>query len=661
MAKEEIILEFKVEQGGAIAELEKTKKAILGLKDEQKDLNAAYKEGNVTYDEYISETVRLEQVQKKLTKTYSDLGHEVRGTKSFTDQFNQTLKGLAPNVSSSIEGFKGMAKSALAFIATPLGAVLAVVAGAIGFVVAALKRSEPVLDFFEDIVSKITTGIDFMLNNLEAIGKFIGNVLIGDFAGASKGLNNLAKGFSEAQTQAQLYLDITRELEDKSARVRIETAGLENQIKALIIASKNRNLSIQEQNKLLDEALKLEREMVAARAELADQEAIIGIKQIALKRDLKQLDEETFDAFVNRLIESEKLSKEEKDQIASLYEKKQESASAGLALEEKIQNARDAALDKELERIEKLKEAEEKQTEKRIEDAIKLQEIEFQKEQQKLRQQEIDDAEWEKYLERLELKIENDNIAASLKEIEAEQDEEHAAHKDDLNNLISSREQANLVKTAKLKTDLMKKGLTEKEAELQIAKMVEAQKLEATSSALGTAAGLFKKHTVAYKVAATAQATMDTYQNAVKAYQAGLDVGGPWGVALGAIFAGLAVAQGLKSVAEINGVAMAGGGKFTTKGPTLLLVGDNPGGRERVEVTPLSGKGTTRTFGRNGLAMAGGGSIDGSILAAASTNPIDTQFAMQDSVANMPPVYVSWTEKTDFENKMAFKAQLTEK
>jgi hypothetical protein len=42
----------------------------------------------------------------------------------------------------------------------------------------------------------------------------------------------------------------------------------------------------------------------------------------------------------------------------------------------------------------------------------------------------------------------------------------------------------------------------------------------------------------------------------------------------------------------------------------LLLVGDNPGGRERVKVEPISGKGQTTINPNSGLiAMAGGGSL----------------------------------------------------
>ena len=55
--------------------------------------------------------------------------------------------------------------------------------------------------------------------------------------------------------------------------------------------------------------------------------------------------------------------------------------------------------------------------------------------------------------------------------------------------------------------------------------------------------------------------------------------------------------------------AYAGGGNFVTNGTTTITVGDNPGGRELVTVTPLSGTGTTRPV-PGGVAMAGGGVVD---------------------------------------------------
>ena len=42
------------------------------------------------------------------------------------------------------------------------------------------------------------------------------------------------------------------------------------------------------------------------------------------------------------------------------------------------------------------------------------------------------------------------------------------------------------------------------------------------------------------------------------------------------------------SVAQINAQKFAKGGDFVTSGPQMIMVGDNPGGKERVQVTPLS-------------------------------------------------------------------------
>jgi hypothetical protein len=80
------------------------------------------------------------------------------------------------------------------------------------------------------------------------------------------------------------------------------------------------------------------------------------------------------------------------------------------------------------------------------------------------------------------------------------------------------------------------------------------------------------------------------------------------------VLAALTGALGAAQVATIASAqppsAAAGGGDFVTTKPTLLLVGDNPGGRERVSVTPLSGRGQTRVAKNSGLiAMAGGGSL----------------------------------------------------
>lgn len=44
----------------------------------------------------------------------------------------------------------------------------------------------------------------------------------------------------------------------------------------------------------------------------------------------------------------------------------------------------------------------------------------------------------------------------------------------------------------------------------------------------------------------------------------------------------------VSGVIDRNLAQFATGGDFVTSGPQMIMVGDNPGGRERVQVTPLS-------------------------------------------------------------------------
>lgn len=83
-------------------------------------------------------------------------------------------------------------------------------------------------------------------------------------------------------------------------------------------------------------------------------------------------------------------------------------------------------------------------------------------------------------------------------------------------------------------------------------------------------------------------------------------------LAIGAGFGLIGQALGFGTFGKIFGGLtglFAGGGEFYTRGPQLIMVGDNPGGVERVTVEPVSGKGKTRVLNNGAIAMAGGGSV----------------------------------------------------
>lgn len=96
-----------------------------------------------------------------------------------------------------------------------------------------------------------------------------------------------------------------------------------------------------------------------------------------------------------------------------------------------------------------------------------------------------------------------------------------------------------------------------------------------------------KKYIGLYKTAAIAQAIMDTYSSAQASYKAmaGIPYVGP---ALGAAASAAAVMAGIANISQIKAATFALGGDFITRGPTPIIVGDNAGGVERVQVTPIS-------------------------------------------------------------------------
>src|SRR5688572_5234021 len=64
MAEETVILNLQVDQAKAITDLQKTEKAILNLKEEQKELSAEYRKGTISQDQYVKENIKLQNSLK---------------------------------------------------------------------------------------------------------------------------------------------------------------------------------------------------------------------------------------------------------------------------------------------------------------------------------------------------------------------------------------------------------------------------------------------------------------------------------------------------------------------------------------------------------------------------------------------------------------------
>lgn len=137
------ILEFKVEQGGAITELEKLRKTMVGLKEEQAQLSKAYKKGDITVEEYAKEITRVDTLLKKVATSHNQQQKAMAGVQTETSkliksnqQLTQTLKDSSSQITIAGQNV-GQLQTRIASLANPITASIALV-GALG---AAYARS----------------------------------------------------------------------------------------------------------------------------------------------------------------------------------------------------------------------------------------------------------------------------------------------------------------------------------------------------------------------------------------------------------------------------------------------------------------------------------------------------------------------------------------
>lgn len=111
-------------------------------------------------------------------------------------------------------------------------------------------------------------------------------------------------------------------------------------------------------------------------------------------------------------------------------------------------------------------------------------------------------------------------------------------------------ELADAEKTGASKALILKKYAN---IEKNIVNEAEMAKLSIKEQMLGQAKNLFRENTLAYKILAISEATINTYLGATKALA-------EYAYPVGGIFAGLAIAQGLVTVSKIAGVKLEKGG-----------------------------------------------------------------------------------------------------
>ena len=275
--KETIILDFQVEQGSAISELEKTKKSIIQLKQEQQDLNKAYKAGNVTIEEYASESVRLEGILKKQQSTYNNVQKSVIGVKTQLDKLIDSNKKISAEFGNAAKSINvagvsvGDLTTRIASFANPATAAVGIVT-ALG---AAYARSS--------IGAK---DLEFASNQLA----FATTILTDKFAGLFSSVEDGEGFFSKALNDILFRFDATTAIMSNIAARATEELNAINEKSGIIQGQVNERLA--ENSELMTELSNAETDLNRKREialKIQDNISINAQERLALlQEEIKQ-------------------------------------------------------------------------------------------------------------------------------------------------------------------------------------------------------------------------------------------------------------------------------------------------------------------------------------------------------------------------------------
>lgn len=593
--KEEVIFELKIEPQDAFTELEKFKKAIIDTKQEQKQLNDALKKGQITQDEYVKESVRLEATLKRQQSSYNNVQKSVTGVKTQMDKLIDSNKKISADLKKTSQSFEqvagqiniagtnvGSLTTKLAAFANPATAVVGIV-GALG---AAYARST--------IGAK---DLEFAQNQLAAATTLVTNRFAELISSAEDGqgiFSQLLTGLlfqidPQTAVQSRFLAKLQEDAEDLS-RKEIEIRG---QVSDRLADNQEKLTKIAEEQTKYTEKLQLSNEIVSNLK--TNQTELIGVLTEQLG-----------------IIETQLKFDKDNDGLLTI----------------KLQKERE---------INKLN----ADTEKRIQGQVRA-------------TQNLIDAQRKQSAE--------DFTALGAIGKAGAIDTGGTKTKDTAGDLLTSQANAQIDSKKALNDALAildKQRLDNEkdraEQEVAIQQAADQAKLQSAKIIAGGIASVLQEGTDLQKFFAVTAIGIDTAEAI-----AGLTSASENNPANAVTFGGAGAIQFATGIVRIlaniataysylNGGRAAGGGDFLTSGPTMLMVGDNPGGVERVTVEPISGKGQTKINPYSGMVqMAGGGSLtsfnDGGLNVNSSTMETNQSVIMTNAIRRQPIPEVSVKE-----------------
>jgi hypothetical protein len=623
---ESVVLDFQVDEQDAIESINALTAANKKLRAERNEVNVATEAGRKKAAEL---NAQIDQNTSKIKANVSAIEQQkinIGNYRSALDGVHPALGKVGEGLEAGASGFKTMTLQALRFIATPIGAILAALVAVFGLLKAAVSSNAGMMDKFEDITSAVSTVLDVLVTRAGKLGEALVALATGDIIGAfnktKEAVTGLGDEIANAVKQGQKWLDLSRDLEDQQRQLTLQTAAYENTIKQLEQQSKNRNLTLEEQEKLLRQALKLQQELVSKRGEVALKDLVITAKDLTkANKDLAQSSEETLDQWLDRLVTGGILADEQVDKIIEKQVALDKARGDSLSFQAKLENDLAALDEKKIERDKKAAE---------------------------LRAQQIAD---EEALRRTRSGLAQEGLssATALSASRLELEDQTAKGITDINDRLAKD-----VKKINEKITAEQRANAEEQA--RIAMITEETKFNAAQQTADAVLSLMDESSEEYRILASAQALVDTYRaaNAAAAAVSGIVPAGP---VLAALAAGAAIASGLANVAQINGVQFAEGG-WTGSGGKYEPAGIVHKGEwvapQHVVNNPMA---QPHLSALENMRLRG--YADGGLVTSSAGASVNQNFDVMNLIKNMPAPEVSVKEITTSQKRIKARQNIS--
>lgn len=201
--KKTIVLDFQVDENDAVVSIEKLTRANKELREERKKVDLSTEEGIKKVRDINTQIEKNTQTitanSTTIEKNRANVGNyteSINKSKIGQADFNKTIGAATPaldkmtgGLASGVQGFMGMVRAAMAFIATPIGAVIAALGIAIGSLIAYFKSSEEAENKLTKITTILSAVIEQLMNGVETLGEMIFSA----FSNPQQALKDLGK------------------------------------------------------------------------------------------------------------------------------------------------------------------------------------------------------------------------------------------------------------------------------------------------------------------------------------------------------------------------------------------------------------------------------------------------------------------------------------